>query len=142
MTSRTRYQMLLGAILLCGALVLWPFMRRLHAIDSCLDRGGFWDHSAHRCEPALNPSSPNANSTTVAPTRDQQRDRAAARAVARDTAAHAWRHEVDVDSVRLRGDTTVVWVSPRNWMATDAPQAGVRVMPRGRVVGVEWIMGG
>jgi hypothetical protein len=73
---------------------------------------------------------------------DQERDRVVALASAQDTARHQWQHEVEVDSVQMRGDTTIVWVSPRNWMATDAPQAGVRVLPRGRVVGVLWIMGG
>lgn len=71
-----------------------------------------------------------------------ERERAVAEQVARDTAMRAWRHEVGVDSVRVRGDTTLVWVSPRNWMATDAPQAGVRVMPGGRVLSIQWIMGG
>ena len=69
-------------------------------------------------------------------------NRALALTAALDTARHQWQHEVGVDSVQMRGDTAVVWVSPRNWMATDAPQAGVRVLPRGRVVGVQWIMGG
>jgi hypothetical protein len=55
MRSPTRFQLLLGAILLVGALVLWPFMRRLHAIDACLRRGDTWDYSAHSCEPAINP---------------------------------------------------------------------------------------
>jgi hypothetical protein len=68
--------------------------------------------------------------------------RARAEVVARDTASHARRHEVGVDSVRMRKDTAVVWVSPRNWMATDAPQAGVRVGPDGRIVAIQWIMGG
>jgi hypothetical protein len=74
--------------------------------------------------------------------RDPVRDRAAALAAAQDTARHQWHHEVGVDSVQTRGDTTVVWVSPRNWMATDAPQAGVGVIPSGRIVGIRWIMGG
>ena len=68
--------------------------------------------------------------------------RARAEVVARDTASHAWRHDVGVDSVRMRNDTAVVWVSPRKWMATDAPQAGVRVGPDGRIVAIQWIMGG
>ena len=68
--------------------------------------------------------------------------RALAERVAQGTAARAWRHEVDVDSIRLRANTTIVWVSPRNWMATDAPQAGVRVAPGGRVVAVQWVLGG
>jgi hypothetical protein len=76
------------------------------------------------------------------PARDQERDRAAALAAAQDTARRQWKHEVGVDSVQSRGDTTVVWVSPRNWMATDAPQAGVRVLPPGRVVAIRWILGG
>jgi hypothetical protein len=74
--------------------------------------------------------------------REDERERAIALATAQDTVRHQWQHEVGVDSVQLRGDTTVVWVSPRNWMATDAPQAAVRVIPGGRVVGVQWIMGG
>jgi hypothetical protein len=69
-------------------------------------------------------------------------ERAVAERVAQDTARRAWRHDVGIDSVRQRGDTTLVWVSPRNWMATDAPQAGVRVGPRGRVVSIQWILGG
>jgi hypothetical protein len=71
-----------------------------------------------------------------------ERERAIARTAAQDTATHQWRHEVGVDSVQMRGDTTIVWVSPRNWMATDAPQAVVHVVPGGRVTGVQWIMGG
>jgi hypothetical protein len=68
--------------------------------------------------------------------------RAVAERVAQDTAARAWRHAVGVDSVRMRADTAEVWVSPRGWMATDAPQAGVRVAPDGRVAAVQWILGG
>jgi hypothetical protein len=75
-------------------------------------------------------------------TRSAERRRAVAERVAQDTAAQAWRHTVGVDSVLSQGDTTIVWVSPRNWMATDAPQAAVRVGPAGRVVGVKWIFGG
>jgi hypothetical protein len=70
------------------------------------------------------------------------KDRTLALTAAQDAARRQWKHEVGVDSVQVRADTTVVWVSPRNWMATDAPQAAVRVLPRGRVVGVQWIMGG
>ena len=62
--------------------------------------------------------------------------------IAQDTASRAWKHVVGVDSVRMRGDTTVVWVSPRNWQATDAPQAGVHLTPDGRIAAVQWIMGG
>ena len=62
--------------------------------------------------------------------------------IAQDTASRAWKHAVGVDSVRTRGDTTVVWVSPRDWRATDAPQAGVRVMRDGRIAAIQWIMGG
>ena len=69
-------------------------------------------------------------------------DRAVALTAAQDTARRQWRHEVGVDSVQGRGDTTVVWVSPRNWMGTDAPQAVVRVLPRGRIGGIQWILGG
>ena len=69
-------------------------------------------------------------------------NRVVAERAAQDTARRQWRHEVGVDSVQVRRDTTVVWVSPRNWMATDAPQAGVRVLPGGRIVGIQWIMGG
>ena len=70
------------------------------------------------------------------------RDRTAAETAARDTARRQWQHEVGIDSAQVRGDTTVVWVSPRNWLATDAPQAGVRVLPGGRIVSIQWIMGG
>lgn len=68
--------------------------------------------------------------------------RASAERAAQDTVRRAWRHEVGVDSVRQRGDTTIVWVSPRKWMATDAPQAGVSVGPTGQVVSVHWVLGG
>ena len=68
--------------------------------------------------------------------------RALAERVAQDTASRAWRHEVGVDSVRMHGDTAVVWVSPRKWMATDAPQASVHVAPDARIVAIQWIMGG
>jgi hypothetical protein len=68
--------------------------------------------------------------------------RLVAEQVAKDTASRAWRHLVGVDSVRMRGDTAVVWVSPRNWRATDAPQAGVHVTPDGRVAAVQWVLGG
>src|SRR5215207_5843907 len=84
--------------------------------------------------------------TIVAACEDRAPERAQFRAVAervaQDTAARAWQHAVGVDSVRMRGDTATVWVSPRNWMATDAPQAGVRVLPDGRVADIEWILGG
>jgi hypothetical protein len=62
--------------------------------------------------------------------------------IAQDTASREWKHAVGVDSVRMRGDTTVVWVPPRDWRATDAPQAGVRVMRDGRIAAIQWIMGG
>ena len=78
----------------------------------------------------------------TSPSREQERDRAVALTTAQDTARHQWQHEVGVDSVLLHGDTTVVWVSPRSWMATDAPQAAVSVLRGGRIVGVRWIMGG
>jgi hypothetical protein len=68
--------------------------------------------------------------------------RARAERVARDTVASAWRHAVQIDSVVMRADTAVVTVSPRNWMATDAPMAVVRVSPAGKVVRIEWILGG
>jgi hypothetical protein len=68
--------------------------------------------------------------------------RRVAERVAQDTAARAWQHAVGVDSVRMRSDTTLVWVSPRHWQATDAPQAGVRVTPEGRVAAVQWVLGG
>ena len=68
--------------------------------------------------------------------------RADAERVAQDTVKRTWQHEVGVDSVHELGDTTIVWVSPRQWMATDAPQAGVRVGPDGRVVSVHWVPGG
>ena len=74
--------------------------------------------------------------------RDMERERSVALVAAQDTVRRQWKHEVGVDSVQMRGDTTIVWVSPRNWMATDAPQAGVRVLPRGRIVAIQWIMGG
>jgi hypothetical protein len=47
--------MLLGAILLVGVIVLWPFMRRMREIGACLDSGNVWDYSAHVCEPPVNP---------------------------------------------------------------------------------------
>jgi hypothetical protein len=71
-----------------------------------------------------------------------ERRRVVAEQVAKDTVAAVWHHTVGVDSVLPRGDTTVVWISPTNWMATDAPQAGVRVGPAGRVLAIQWIFGG
>jgi hypothetical protein len=71
-----------------------------------------------------------------------ERRRAEAERVAQDTVSRAWRHTVGVDSVLARGDTTIVWISPTNWMATDAPQAGVRVGPTGRVLAIQWVYGG
>ena len=68
--------------------------------------------------------------------------RVRAERIAEDTTARAWRHAVGVDSVRMRGDTTVVWVSPRNWQATDAPQAGVHVTPSEQISTIQWVMGG
>ena len=62
--------------------------------------------------------------------------------IARDTASRAWRHAVGVDSVRMHGDTAAVWISPRDWRATDAPQAAVHVTPDGRITRIRWIMGG
>ena len=76
-----------------------------------------------------------------APAEDAERNRPADSTVARDTAAKAWKHEVGVDSTVTRGDTTIVWVSPRNFLATDGPQAGVRVLG-GRIVAIQWILGG
>jgi hypothetical protein len=73
---------------------------------------------------------------------DQARHRTAAERVALDTTGRAWRHTVAVDSVRLRGDTVIVWVSPSNWMATDEPNAGVHVVPDARIVRIQWIHGG
>ena len=67
---------------------------------------------------------------------------ATAERVAQDTAKRTWQHEVGVDSVQRQADTTTVWVSPRNWMATDAPQASVRVGPTGRIISIRWILGG
>jgi hypothetical protein len=69
-------------------------------------------------------------------------DRAAALKAALDTTARAWHHETGTDSLTMHGDTATVWVTPRNWQATDAPDAIVRVVPHGRVVGVDWIAGG
>ena len=74
--------------------------------------------------------------------RSAARRRADAEQAAKDTVAAVWHHTVGVDSVLSRGDTTLVWISPTNWMATDAPQAGVRVGPTGRVLAIQWIMGG
>ena len=71
-----------------------------------------------------------------------ERRRAEAERIAQDTVARAWRHAVGVDSVMTRGDTTIVWLSPTNWLATDAPQAGVRVGPGGRVLAIHWVHGG
>ena len=68
--------------------------------------------------------------------------RVRAERIAQDTAARAWRHAVGVDSVRMRGDTAVVWVSPRNWQATDAPQAGVYVTPSEQISTIQWVLGG
>ena len=62
--------------------------------------------------------------------------------VALDSVGRAWKHSVGVDSVRQHGDTTVVWVSPTNWMATDAPQAGVLVGADGKIISIKWIFGG
>lgn len=68
--------------------------------------------------------------------------RARAERIALDTTAKAWRHAVGVDTVFMAGDTAVVWVSPRDWLATDAPHAGVHVAPGGRITSIEWILGG
>ena len=76
------------------------------------------------------------------PAEERARIRAAAERVAQDTVSRAWSHAVGVDSVVMLGDTSVVWVSPRNWLATDAPQAGVRVDRDAKIVGIKWIMGG
>ena len=74
--------------------------------------------------------------------RKSDRDQSAALAAAQDTASRQWKHEVGVDSIQTSGDTSIVWVSPRNWNATDAPHAAVRVLPDGRIIVVHWIMGG
>ena len=76
------------------------------------------------------------------PAEERARIRAAAERVAQDTASRAWSHAVGVDSVVMLGDTSVVWVSPRNWLATDAPQAGVRVDRDAKIVGIKWVHGG
>jgi hypothetical protein len=65
MPSPTRFQLLLGAILLSGALVLWPFMRRMRAIDVCLSAGNVYDYSAHRCVAPVNPH-PSVSDTATA----------------------------------------------------------------------------
>ena len=69
-------------------------------------------------------------------------ERARLEQLARDTASRAWRHAVGVDSVSMHGDTAAVWVSPRDWRATDAPQAAVHVTRDGRITAIRWIMGG
>ena len=73
---------------------------------------------------------------------EDARERAAAERVALDTTGRAWRHTVGVDSLRTRGDTTIVWVSPTNWMATDEPQAGIYVVPGARIARIQWVHGG
>ena len=73
---------------------------------------------------------------------EQAQERAAAERVALDTTGRAWNQTVSVDSVLTRGDTSVVWVSPSNWMATDEPNAGVHVVPGARIVRIQWIYGG
>ena len=55
MEFSTRFKLLLAATLISGAVVSWPFLSRMRAIRVCLDRGDFWDYSAHRCEPPVNP---------------------------------------------------------------------------------------
>lgn len=62
--------------------------------------------------------------------------------VAVDTASRAWQHAAGVDSVRMRGDTAEVYVTPRDWRATDPPAATVHVMPDGRITTIKWVMGG
>ena len=69
-------------------------------------------------------------------------ERTAALKAALDTTARAWQHETGADSVAMHGDTATVWVTPRNWRATDPPAAIVRVIPGGQIVGIHWIMGG
>jgi hypothetical protein len=67
MNVSTRFKLLLAAMLLGGTLVLWPFMRRMHAIQACLDSGNVWDYSAHVCEPAVNPHPTISDSAATAP---------------------------------------------------------------------------
>jgi hypothetical protein len=65
MPAPTRFQMLFGAILLVGALVLFPFMRRLRAMDACLSGGNVWDYSAHICVAPVNPHPTVSDTATV-----------------------------------------------------------------------------
>jgi hypothetical protein len=76
----------------------------------------------------------------VAP--DPARVEQLARTNAQDTVARAWKRATKVDSILTRADTSIVWISPAVWMATDAPQASVKVRRDGRVVAVQWIAGG
>jgi len=39
MLASTRFRLLLGAFLMFGAFVFFPFMRRMRAIDVCLSNG-------------------------------------------------------------------------------------------------------
>ncbi len=45
------FLLILGATLLWGA--MWAY--RFLALDSCLDRGGRWDHADNRCSLTVSP---------------------------------------------------------------------------------------
>jgi hypothetical protein len=52
-------------MLLVGALVLYPLLKSMHAIDACLSSGNVWDYSARQCIAPVNPH-PSVSDTAAA----------------------------------------------------------------------------
>ena len=64
MNFSTRFKLLLAASLISGAVVSWPFLRRMAAMRKCYDSGNFWDVSTHQCEAPINPHPGVSDSAT------------------------------------------------------------------------------
>lgn len=64
MNFSTRFKLLLAAVLVSGAVVSWPFLRRMGAMRKCYDSGNSWNVSTHQCEAPINPHPVGSDSTT------------------------------------------------------------------------------
>ena len=69
-------------------------------------------------------------------------DSAATATAALDTLRRLGAKDYVVDSLVRRGDTAMVWVGPRVWMATDRPTSVVSVIAPAHIVAVRQIFGG
>jgi hypothetical protein len=48
--TRRRVILLIAALVLGLALLLWPRVRLFFQVDACLDAGGRWNHERAACE--------------------------------------------------------------------------------------------